>query len=205
MPTASVDPVKSPDASGAHTPTHRATPRAVTMNSSPRQLVAQRPPRAGRRPRRRGARRGGTCGATLRTLLGGRPGDGHGQARIVHLRVVVLQGTDERVAREGSGNARAPCASDMPVTGQRAGARRAGRRPAGRRRCRRRSQHAMMQRQHERQRLDQVRGQGREQQVALAQGLTHQRDIALLQVAQSAVDQLARAARRAARRCRPCR
>ena len=55
----------------------------------------------------------------------------------------------------------------------------------------------MVQRQHERQRLDEVRGEGGEQEVALTQGLPHKGDVALLQVAQSAVDQLARTAGRA--------
>ena len=53
----------------------------------------------------------------------------------------------------------------------------------------------MTQREQERQRANQVRRKGFQQQGALAQCLAHQPEVQLLEVAQPAVHQLARAAR----------
>ena len=53
------------------------------------------------------------------------------------------------------------------------------------------------QREQERQRLDQVRRQRRQRQLALVQRLAHQPELQLLEVAQPAVEHLRRAARRA--------
>ena len=63
--------------------------------------------------------------------------------------------------------------------------------------------HPVPEREHELHRPHQVRRQARQQQPPFAQGLAHQPEVEHLEVAQAAVDQLARPARRAERRGRP--
>ena len=114
-------------------------------------------------------------------------------------------------ARRGTARRRRarPAAAPAPPPARRAGSGAGGAAPSARRRsCRRaaspapryaRSQPAAVQRPQERHRLDEVRRGAREQQLALAQRLAHEPDVAHLEVAQPAVDELARGARGAGR------
>ena len=131
-------------------------------------------------------------------LASGRTRDGHRQPGVVHLRVVVLERTDERIrpqvreSRDGAplGHVAMPGHRTRPaddVVGEQAGTHV---QPLP---------HPVLQRQHERQGPHQMRCEGGEQQLALPQGLPDEGDVALLQVPEAAVDELAGLARRAAR------
>ena len=137
-------------------------------------------------------RHGAGPGDDVSAVPGGRPGHGDRVARVVHLGVVVHHRAGEPVGpQRGSPAERAP-RGQVPVVGDR---------PLDA--LHRVVQHEPradvgplddlpVQRVEERHRPHQVRRQPADQQVALPQGLLDQLEVALLQVAEPAVDQLRR-------------
>ncbi|OPZ49989.1 MAG: hypothetical protein BWY91_02931 [bacterium ADurb.BinA028] len=124
----------------------------------------------------------------------------HGMPRVVHLRVVVLHGTDQRGRLEGRGDLERLAPGEVLVPGQPG---RVPRRP-GHRVVERQAgldvgplDHRFGQRVEERHRSHQVRGEAGEQQPALLERLGDEPEVEHLQVAQAAVDELAAAAGRA--------
>ena len=136
------------------------------------------------------------AGGDGRPVQRGGPRDGHRVARVVDLAVVVLDAADHRVLAQ-----RRDEAQHAPP-GQVAVARHAPRAAEGVVEDHPGAQvralpDAVLERRQERDRLDEVRRQAVEQQAALAQRLADEPELELLEIAQAAVDQLARPARRA--------
>ena len=127
-------------------------------------------------------------------VVGGGAGDGHRVAGVVDLGVVVLEGADHRVVAHRRRDPHRLALGEVTVPGHSlvAAAERVvedhpgadvGRFPA------------LLQREEEGDGADQVRGQRLQQEAALAQRLADQAEVYLLEVAEPAVDQLARARR----------
>ena len=126
-----------------------------------------------------------------------RPHHGHGEPGVVHLGVPVLDGAGERVLAQARGLAQRLPAGQVPVVAQPVrGARGIGHRVVERHPGPRVAAlpHPVLQRVEERHRLHQVRRDPVEQQAALPQRLPDQAEVEHLQVAEAAVDQLARPA-----------
>ena len=139
----------------------------------------------------------------LRAVRRRRADQGRHIPGVVHLRVVVLQRPDQGVLLQAGRHPQRVPAREVTVHGQAAAV--SARRSTSRRRARRpsprssRSQPLCCKRIQERHRLHQVRREPLQQQPALLQRLPDEREVQHLQIAQAAVDELARPARRARR------
>ena len=139
----------------------------------------------------------GHSGRHLRAVTRCRAGDFHRMPRVVHLRVVVLDGADEGGRLERGGQFEGLAAGEVLVPGQ---ARRVAR-GSGHRVVEREARldigpldEGLGQRVEEGHWPHEVRGQPGEQQAALLERLGDQPEVEHLQIAQSAVDELAAAA-----------
>ena len=136
-------------------------------------------------------------GADHRAVLGGGAPHHHRVAGVVGLGVEVADRPDQRAALERRRHPQRPGPGQLLLVRQRAlAADRVVERDAGRDV---RALPVLGQRVQEADRLDQVRGEAGQAELALPQRLAHQPEVQLLQVAQPAVEELRRPARRARR------
>lgn len=138
----------------------------------------------------------------VRPVPGGGPHQRRHIAGVVHLGVVVLQGAHQGVPLQRGRDPQGLAAGEVPVHGQSATVPGRHRHRVVQRDTRTGVQPLpalVLQGVEERHRLHQVRGQPLQQQPALLQCLPDEREVEHLQIAQPAVDQLARPARRAGR------
>jgi hypothetical protein len=138
----------------------------------------------------------------VRAVGRGRAGDEHRVARVVHLRVVVLQCAHQRVLLQRGDDAPGPAAGEVAVVRDAPGPARQQTEGVVERDSRAGVEPlpaAALQRVDEGHRLDQVRRELLDEQPALLQRLGHEPEVEHLEVAQAAVDEFARPARRAGR------
>ena len=130
-------------------------------------------------------------------VRGGGPGHGQRVPGVVRLRVVVQQRPGQARRLQRGREPQRPAYGQVPVVRHRplGPLERVVQHQAGA--DVRPFEHLAVQRVEERNRLDQVRGQLRDEQVALTERLPHQLEVKLLEVPKAAVDELARPARRA--------
>ncbi len=135
---------------------------------------------------------GGGCGAVLRS----RSGHGHRKPGVVDLPVVVPDAADHAIRAQSGCKLERPALGQVPVPRNRPSAthRVVQQNPRAHIEAIEALPNRMGEWVQERDRVHQVRGEPREQQVAFPQRLPYQGEVALLQVAHPAVDELAGAA-----------